>query len=127
MAPRFGNLPYNGPEKAEPFTFEITDSDIDDFNSLLALSKIGPATWENQHADGRFGITRKWLDDAKTTWLDIDWRAYQDSINAFPNYKMTIDDTECGPTTSSSRLYLVTGSRRVPKTRSSPWATRHES
>ncbi len=69
MAKNFGVLPKNIPGKPEPFTPRVPDEALAEFRELLRLSKIGPATWWNQYADHRFGVSRKWLSDAKEAWL----------------------------------------------------------
>lgn len=91
----FNTLPAKASDKIEPFELHIPETRLQDFRTLLKLSPIGPATWENQastKAEGRnFGITRDWLVDAKETWLEkFDWRAHEARINSFPNYRVTI-------------------------------------
>ncbi|KAL9489604.1 hypothetical protein ACSS6W_001881 [Trichoderma asperelloides] len=93
----FNIPPTNMPGKPEPFTLHVPEKELSEFYELLKLSKIGPATWWNQHTDGRFGVSREWLSQAKETWLTtFDWRQHEDRINKFPNFKMTVDDAESG-------------------------------
>ncbi|PON25864.1 epoxide hydrolase [Trichoderma gamsii] len=93
----FNTLPTNMPGKPEPFTLHVPDKDLSEFHELLKLSKIAPATWWNQHNDGRFGVSREWLTQAKETWLTaFDWRQHENRINKFPNFKIAIDDPEAG-------------------------------
>ncbi|PTB43513.1 hypothetical protein M441DRAFT_189529 [Trichoderma asperellum CBS 433.97] len=93
----FNIPPTNMPGKPEPFTLHVPEKELSAFYELLKLSKIGPATWWNQHTDGRFGVSREWLSQAKETWLTaFDWRQHEDRINKFPNFKMTVDDAETG-------------------------------
>lgn len=97
MAGHFNVPPTNTPGKLEPFTLHVLEKELSEFHQLLKLSKIGPATWWNQQKDGRFGVTREWLSQAKETWLTaFDWRQHEARINKFPNFKMTIDDAESG-------------------------------
>lgn len=86
-------VPYTIPETARPFTLHISDEDCFQLRELLRLSRVGPTTWENQHQDGRYGISHQWLVLTKDYWLnEFDWRAQEARINAFPNYKITVQD-----------------------------------
>lgn len=97
MANRFSIIPKNVLGKPEPLNLHVPEEDLSEFRELLRLSKIGPATWWNQHTDGQFGISREWLSQAKETWLNsFDWRKHEEHINSFPNFKMTVEDAEAG-------------------------------
>lgn len=86
-------MSYLPPSSAEPFNLHISDEDISEWRQLLKLSKLGPVTYEGQQEDRRYGVTHKWLIDAKDYWLNkYDWRAQERHINSFPNYKMQIED-----------------------------------
>ncbi|KAJ5352500.1 hypothetical protein N7452_001474 [Penicillium brevicompactum] len=86
-------MPYSLPDNASPFTLRIPDVEYERFHDLLRLSRVGPLTWENQHADGSYGIPHEWLVSTKEYWLNkFDWRAQEKRINSFPNYKMTVQD-----------------------------------
>ncbi|KAM5380790.1 hypothetical protein ACJZ2D_003314 [Fusarium nematophilum] len=86
-------MPYTVPEGAKPFTLRIPDDDCSQLHELIKLSRAGPATWENQHQDGRYGVSQQWLLSAKDYWLNkFDWRAQENRINSFPNYKINIKD-----------------------------------
>ncbi|KAL7923104.1 Alpha/Beta hydrolase protein [Trichoderma austrokoningii] len=92
----FNTLPTM-PGKPEPFTLHVPDKELSGFNELLKLSKIAPATWWNQHNNGRFGVSREWLVHAKETWLTaFNWRQHETRINKLPNFKMAIPDAEAG-------------------------------
>ncbi len=97
MAKNFGVLPKNIPGKPKPFTLRVPDEALAEFLEILRLSKIGPATWWNQYEDHRFGVSRKWLSDAKEAWLTtFEWRKHEEQINSLPNFKMTVKDPEAG-------------------------------
>ncbi|KAK1675868.1 epoxide hydrolase [Colletotrichum godetiae] len=83
---------------SEKFNFHVPDSRIEDFASLLSASKIGSETWYNKHNNKDFGTTRNWLAEAKDAWLELDWRKQEDRINSFPNFNITINDVDAGPT-----------------------------
>ncbi|KAI0141902.1 Alpha/Beta hydrolase protein [Xylariaceae sp. FL1272] len=95
MALDFGALPADTPSTPEPFTFRVSDKDLDEFKTLLQLSKIGPATWWNQQKERNLGVSRDWLIKAKDAWLNnFDWRKHEAYINSFPNFKLRIKDPE---------------------------------
>ncbi|KAL3469130.1 Alpha/Beta hydrolase protein [Aspergillus californicus] len=97
MATQFSTVPINTPCTPEPFTLHVPETDIDEFQQLLRLSKIGPPTWWNQHDNGQFGVSRDWLTQAKETWLsDFNWRKHEEQINSVPNFKLDIHDPEDG-------------------------------
>lgn len=54
----------------KPFKVSIPQPKIDDFQTLLRLSKIAPPTYENLQEDRRYGITARWLSEAKEEWLN---------------------------------------------------------
>lgn len=101
MARQFSTIPKNMPGNAEQFTFHVSEQDLFEFRELLKLSKIAPTTWWNRHSDdGRFGVSRQWLCQAKETWLtDFDWRRHEARINSFPNFKLAISDPQAGQVT----------------------------
>jgi microsomal epoxide hydrolase len=73
MSSSFANLPKNARSAPTPFKVSISEEQLQEFQQLLHLSKIGPKTFESEQADGRFGITRDWLLNAKATWEKWDW------------------------------------------------------
>ncbi|KXJ90512.1 epoxide hydrolase [Microdochium bolleyi] len=94
MSKKFSTVPPGALKEPEAFTLHIPDQDVDEFRTLLKLSRIGPDTFYNQQEDGRFGVSRKWLAEAKDAWLQSDWRAVEDRVNAFPNFKAQVSNTE---------------------------------
>ncbi|KAF2128177.1 epoxide hydrolase-like protein [Dothidotthia symphoricarpi CBS 119687] len=88
-------MSYSPPSSAKPFTLNIPEQDLSEWRQLLQLSKLSPDTYEGRQEDRRFGITRKWLSDAKEYWLnEYDWRAEEKYINSFANYKMQIEEID---------------------------------
>ena len=93
MSTSYSQLPKNAAVAPEPFRLHVEDQAIEEFHTLLRLSKIGPVTWENQQQDRRFGITHEWLSKAKDEWLNrFNWRAQEERINSFPNFKTKVND-----------------------------------
>ena len=88
-------MSYSPPASAKPFTLNVSEQDISEWRQLLQLSKLAPETFETQQEDRRFGVTHKWLSEAKDYWLNkYDWRAQEKHINSFPNYKMQIEHVD---------------------------------
>lgn len=70
----FTTLPATAKVKPTPFTVSIPKDKLHGFEQLLKLSSIGLDTYENQQEDRRFGLTRKWLSEAKLYWeTNFDW------------------------------------------------------
>ena len=70
----YSTLPSTVKVKPTPFTVSIPEEKLQQFQQLLKLSPVGIDTYENQQEDLRFGLTRKWLSEAKAQWEDdFDW------------------------------------------------------
>jgi microsomal epoxide hydrolase len=61
-------LPTAASLEAKPFTAQVSDAALNDFDQLLELSKIGPKTYENTRTNESYGVSRSWLEDAKLHW-----------------------------------------------------------
>ncbi|KAM0712400.1 hypothetical protein Q7P37_011496 [Cladosporium fusiforme] len=89
----YANLPSAKTLDIRPFKAHVDQSKLDQLKQILSLSPIAPVTFENTNAGRRFGIERKWLENAKEVWQnDFDWRKHEDRINSFPNFKTTVED-----------------------------------
>lgn len=70
----FSSVPAGASQKPTPFELHINEQKLQDFKTLLKLSPIAKETYENTQEDGEFGVTRKWMLDAKKQWQDsFDW------------------------------------------------------
>ena len=70
----FSKLPSGAKLEFKPFKSEISQVNIDTMKHLIQLSPIAPETFENLRTDGQYGITRKWLSEAKDYWqTKYDW------------------------------------------------------
>lgn len=70
----YTKIPSTAKAQPKPFEAKIPEEKLTELNTLLKYSKIGPAVWENQQEDRRFGITRDWLVNAKNEWeTSYDW------------------------------------------------------
>ncbi|THX71942.1 alpha/beta-hydrolase [Aureobasidium pullulans] len=89
----YSTIPSTAKVQPRPYKVEIDANDISSMKHLLAHSKIGPATYENQQTDRRFGMNRDWLINAKKHWeTEYDWRRCEKNINSFPNFTMPVTD-----------------------------------
>lgn len=107
----FATLPTNATLQPTPFKVSIPDSDIKELQTLLEISKLAPDTFEGSQKDRKYGVTNKWIREAKETWQnDFDWqvshrnvcetsmvtlwsrRSHEDHINSFPNFIVPISD-----------------------------------
>lgn len=87
MAESFAQLP-DGAKDIKLFSVNISDQDIEDFKQLLKLSKVGPDTFENTQENGRYGVTAKWLSEAKDYWLNkYDWSVSLSFIPPFLQFQ----------------------------------------
>ncbi|SMR46042.1 unnamed protein product [Zymoseptoria tritici ST99CH_1A5] len=78
-----------------PFKAHVDEQKLQDFKTLLKLSPVAPANYENSHpsVNRRYGTPRDWLINAKDEWLNkFDWRKHENYINSFPNYTATVRD-----------------------------------
>jgi hypothetical protein len=70
----FGQIPSTAKVQPQPFKAAISQDAIDEMKTLIKYGKIATPSYENQQADGRYGITRDWLIEAKDYWLNkYDW------------------------------------------------------
>lgn len=70
----YTKIPSKAKAQPKPFTANIPEETLEEFKQLLKYSKVGPAVFENQQEDRRFGITRDWLVNAKKEWeTNFDW------------------------------------------------------
>jgi microsomal epoxide hydrolase len=77
MSQPFGKVPLKTSNKPSRFTIAIPETQLAEFRTLLKLSKIAAPTFESLQEDGKYGITHKWLTEAKEFWLNkFDWYAY---------------------------------------------------
>jgi len=72
----FDTIPRSAKAQPSPYKVSIPDEKVSELKQLLKLSRIGPVTYENLHAEpekGKLGLTREWLTNAKEEWLAFDW------------------------------------------------------
>jgi microsomal epoxide hydrolase len=70
----FSTIPQNAQRHPSKFTASIPDTQLSEFKTLLRLSKLAPATYEGLQEDRKYGVTTKWLTEAKEHWeKTFDW------------------------------------------------------
>jgi len=93
--PGYDSLPSGASKNVKKFTVRVSDQKLNELKQLVKLCPIGPITYENQDQELGFGMTRKWLEDAKEQWLNkFDWRVQEDYINSFPNFTVPVTDKD---------------------------------
>jgi len=74
MASSYDKIPEKAKVQPSKFIVSIADKQIDEFRTLLRLSRIGPSTFENAQQNRNYGITQAWLTSAKEEWLEkFEW------------------------------------------------------
>ena len=76
MSKLYEELPYGAPTSIKPFEVAIPQESLDKLQKLLEYAPIGALTFESSQEDRRYGISRKWLEEAKDYWeKTFDWSA----------------------------------------------------
>jgi pimeloyl-ACP methyl ester carboxylesterase len=74
----------------EAFDVQVPSSVLDDLRSRL-MNTRWPDDPDNE--TGRFGLRRSYLESFVRTWLDdYDWRQVEAEMNAFPNWRVVLDE-----------------------------------
>ena len=69
----FANIPSAATRAPETFRLSYPKEQLEELRTLIKLSKVGPATYESTREDRQYGITTKWLANAKEQWAQFDW------------------------------------------------------
>jgi microsomal epoxide hydrolase len=74
MPNSFASIPKSAILHPVPFHVEVPEAKLDQLKLLLTLSRIAPATFEGRQEDGKYGVSVKWLTQAKEYWENgFDW------------------------------------------------------
>ena len=65
----FRKLPSSA-VSVDTWTAKTAQGELDDLRKLVELSKVAKPVYENMQEDNRYGVTRKWLSEAKDYWLN---------------------------------------------------------
>ncbi|TAQ88112.1 hypothetical protein B7494_g3562 [Chlorociboria aeruginascens] len=91
----YSKIPVAATLKPSLFKVAIVEEQLTELRASLRYSRLGPLTYESSQEDHKYGISRKWLEDAKNEWLNIfDWRKHETHINSFPNFTTNIIDDD---------------------------------
>jgi hypothetical protein len=81
MSTQYSQMPPKAAIHPTPFQVSIPESKLSEFRALLKLSKISSPTYENLQEDQRFGVSSKWLAEAKDRWENhFDWLVSRSTI-----------------------------------------------
>jgi microsomal epoxide hydrolase len=71
----FNTVPLTATQQPQPFELHVEQQKLLDFQTLVRLSPIGKDAYENQEErQGKFGVSRKWMQEAKNVWQNhFDW------------------------------------------------------
>jgi microsomal epoxide hydrolase len=77
MSVAFTNSPRSATIQPTPFKVSILQSVLDELKTLIKLSKVAPPTYEGSQEDRKYGVTNKWVREAKEIWeKDFDWYVF---------------------------------------------------
>lgn len=95
----YDTVPKGASIQVDKFTLSIPDQEIQDFKTLLRLSKLAPKTYENLHTDAKdckFGVSHEWMSKAKEYWLnEYDWYIFLPGEYARPPRPADISIQAC--------------------------------
>ncbi|KII87369.1 hypothetical protein PLICRDRAFT_252879 [Plicaturopsis crispa FD-325 SS-3] len=93
----FNKIPNSSTRTIQPTPFKLAvpDLKLDEFKTLLKLTKVAGPTYEGSQQDRKYGVTTEWVQNAKNTWeTKFDWRAHETHINSFPHYTAPLVDDD---------------------------------
>ncbi|TVY82933.1 putative epoxide hydrolase [Lachnellula suecica] len=91
MALPFFNPPSGCTVTPTPFSINIPESSLTELQTILKYSKLAKPTYENSNSDKYHGVSREWLEHAKSSWENtFDWRKSEAYVNNFPQYTMPV-------------------------------------
>lgn len=97
---------HNATIPIKPFRLSHTQQQVDDLKTLVRLSPLGPATYENDTARKEtMGISMQSMREIKAAWLEYDWLGRQEELNALPQYIAQVVDMD--PETGKEHTFDV--------------------
>jgi microsomal epoxide hydrolase len=88
----FSTVPAGAQQQPTPFELHIEEEKLHEFKTLLKLSPVAKETYENKQDEGshgKFGVSRKWIADAKKEWVEeYDWYVYSLSNLSNPTVRL---------------------------------------
>jgi microsomal epoxide hydrolase len=74
MAIPYSQIPAQATKQPSPFRISVPEAKLSEFKALLKLSKITSPIYESLQEDRRFGVSHKWITEAKKYWEEeFDW------------------------------------------------------
>lgn len=67
----FTKLPASVTLQPTPYKVAISDAKLEELQTLLKYSKLAPDTFEGSQEDRKYGVTNKWIREAKETWENV--------------------------------------------------------
>jgi epoxide hydrolase len=74
----------------EPFTARIPQAEVDDLQHRLAMTRWAPEQPPGTE-DGAYGVPRRRVRRLVSHWEKFDWRRWEDRLNAYPQFRTSID------------------------------------
>jgi epoxide hydrolase len=74
----------------EPFTARIPQAELDDLHHRLAMTRWAPEQPPGTD-DGAYGVPLSRLRRLVSQWEKFDWRRWEDRLNAYPQFRTSID------------------------------------
>ncbi|KAJ5594177.1 uncharacterized protein N7459_000385 [Penicillium hispanicum] len=92
MSLPFSTLPSTAKVAPSPFKVSIPKESLNELETLIKLSKLGPSTYENTQTNTQYGITKEWLVAMREQWLmSYKWKASEDRFNSFPQWTTEVE------------------------------------
>ncbi|KAF5522022.1 putative epoxide hydrolase [Colletotrichum aenigma] len=91
----YAQLPHTPILETSPFRLSTPPEELQELRDLVRLSKLGPRTYENSSAGGKYGVEYEWMAQAKERWAEgFDWTAVEARVNEHPNFKAKVIDDD---------------------------------
>ncbi|KAF4854293.1 putative epoxide hydrolase [Colletotrichum siamense] len=91
----YAQLPHTPTLETLPFRLSTPPEELQELRDLVHLSKLGPRTYENSSAGGKYGVEYAWMAEAKERWAEgFDWTAVEALVNEYPNFKAKVVDDD---------------------------------
>ncbi|KAK2776195.1 putative epoxide hydrolase [Colletotrichum kahawae] len=91
----YSHFPHGPTLEISPFRLSTPPEELQELRDLVRLSKLGPRTYENSSAGGKYGVEYEWMAEAKKRWANgFDWNAVEARVNEYANFKAKIIDDD---------------------------------
>ncbi|KAJ0329699.1 hypothetical protein COL922a_012778 [Colletotrichum nupharicola] len=91
----YAQLPHTPTLETSPFRLCTPPEELQELRDLVLLSKLGPRTYENSSAGGKYGVEYAWMAEAKERWAEgFDWTVIEARVNEHLNFKAKVVDDD---------------------------------